>query len=273
RSGDEQIDRYRNPDKAGSDRRDQRTGGHEHSPEQCALNTEHPENKPANRPLHQGDDEAALDRRDDDDEKLFAQYAALVRRQRDKLADFLDQTAPVAQQEESQIEHHAERKHQPEHALPDVECLGDDELQTFANRFFYPRAKGRKIPIAQLIKLGLQPVRKPALNVDKKPAKINRTGLYAGIGAGRLSHQRNAEQDQGHDHQQDNKDQRQCSRRIAARGEPAQYPFINRLKQHCDHHGPENRPEKRFDQQRKSQRNDKQKRQHKQPFDTILGAL
>src|SRR5690606_42021286 len=97
-----------------------------------------------------------------------------------------------AQQEESQIEHHAERKHQPEHALPDVECLGDDELQTFANRFFYPRAKGRKIPIAQLITLGLQPVRKPALNVDKKPAKINRTALKAGIGVSRLTNRRHS---------------------------------------------------------------------------------
>ena len=122
-SGDQQIEAYRQPDQTGADGRQQRQNRHHGAPQQRSLNPEQPEDQPAERALHDCDDDAALDRGADNGGEPPEQRMLLRDMQRHRVPDASGQRLAVAQQEKQQVQHDKEADDQADRVLPDRERL------------------------------------------------------------------------------------------------------------------------------------------------------
>ncbi|MPM65487.1 hypothetical protein SDC9_112384 [bioreactor metagenome] len=128
RAGGKEVNGGRPPDQRRAHRRQQRQKGHHHAPEHGPLDAKEPKDQPAQRALHGGDGDVALDGGADHGGELGGQLALVHRVQRHRVAHAGGQRAAVAQQEEQQVQHHAETHHELQRVGAEIHRLGRQEL-------------------------------------------------------------------------------------------------------------------------------------------------
>ncbi|MPL67347.1 hypothetical protein SDC9_13038 [bioreactor metagenome] len=125
---DQQVQRHRQPHEACPHRRHQRQHRHQYPPEQRRADAERGKGQPADRALDHRDDDVALHRGAHHRLEFLDQLAGVMVAERAGAADRDGQRGPVAEQEEQQIEHHAETDEKLCRPLGDGEGAGGDGL-------------------------------------------------------------------------------------------------------------------------------------------------
>ncbi|CDO37046.1 hypothetical protein SPHV1_2430128 [Novosphingobium sp. KN65.2] len=128
-SGRQQVASDGNPDDTGADGRQQREEAHQHAPQEGAFDAESREDQAADKALHHCDDDGALHRGAYHQHEMVEQRIAQMRPQRDRGAHQFTVALTIAQQEEREVKHHAQRSDEAEGALPDDEQARGDVLQ------------------------------------------------------------------------------------------------------------------------------------------------
>jgi hypothetical protein len=218
------------------------------------MDAQRPEHHAADRALHDGDDDAALDRRTDDRREGLEQGRAPGRLDRDGLLDPGRQRPAVAQQEVGQVEHHGEREDEAEGALADAQRPGGQALEAFGDTGGDPRLDGFEIGQPQPLQRLLQPVREVRLKAQEINARIDLATLQQGIDGGHFLEEQGGDDDRGQDHQRHDDQQRRQGGEVAASGHLFQEPVIERREQHRRDHAPQHGAEQRHDHPGKGQR-------------------
>ena len=92
------------------------------------MQAEQPEDQPAERALHDRDQDRALDHGAHDDGEFLEQRALLLGPERERILDALRDLGAVAKEEEQEIEHDEQADDEVRRALADEDGLRGEEL-------------------------------------------------------------------------------------------------------------------------------------------------
>ena len=258
-AGRKQIDGHRHPHHERPHGGQQRQNAHHHTPQQRCGDAQHPEDEPAQRPLHRRHHQRTANRGPGGFDKLSEQQLFALGAQRNGLGYEEHQLATVAEQEEGQVQHQQQLEEEAERALPEHHGVLCDETAHHDGAFRQAFTQAVDVDI-ELVEDRLHRRQRPLHQVDILPG-LPLTALNALIHADALTHQRRHQDQHRYDQHHQPQQQGHAGGHIGPLAPRPGKALLHRVEQHGDHHRPEHRREERCE---KPQEEHCGQRQHQQ---------
>lgn len=237
----QEIDGHGAPDQAGAHGGQQRQEGHQNAPHHGSLDVQHPEDQPAQRPLGGGHRDVALDRGTGHGDELARQLPLVLVVHRDRVAHAGGELHAVAQQEEQQVEHHAEAHDELQRVLAHVQRLGRQELAGLGSHRGQPRLQLGHGGEVEAVQQRQQPGGQRRQHLLQVGAVVELPRTHPFVGDAGFLRQGHADEGHRQDHDQQADAQRHEGREVAPARHAPQQLAVQGREQNGEHHAPEHR--------------------------------